>query len=135
MRHAGRTIVAALIAGAATAAVALFSAFRLSDAPIRGRLGGPDPIGSLASLVAIAVALVAFFALGRSIGSDTTRARPAIVSGLLGGALAGLIASVAQSFALSDYLRAVPAGHAVPPGFLPISLRASLGVSTICAFR
>jgi len=133
MRHAGRTIAAALIAGAATAAVALFSAYRLADAPIRGRLGGPDPIGSLASLLAIAVAVVAFFLLGRSIASDTTTARTAIVSGLFGGALAGLIASAAQSVALSDYLSAVLAGYAVPPEFLTIALGAYVVVATIGA--
>jgi len=133
MRHAGRTIVAALIAGAATAAVAIFSAYRLTDAPIRGRLGGPDPIGSVASLLAIAVALVAFFRLGRAIATDTTTARPAIVSGIFGGALAGLIAGVAQSFALSDYLTAVLAGYAVPPEFLAIALGVYVVIATIGA--
>jgi hypothetical protein len=133
MRYAGRTIVAAAIAGAATAAVALLSAYRLADAPIRGRLSGPDPVGSLASLIAAVIALVAFFALGRSIARDATTARPAIVSGVLGGALAGLVASVAQSLALSDYLGAVLAGYAVPPEFLAIALRAYVVLATIAA--
>ena len=133
MRHAARTIVAAAIAGAATAAVALLSAYRLSDAPIRGRLGGPDPVGSLASLLAFVIALVAFWRLGRSIAADATTARPAIVSGVLGGALAGLVASVAQSFALSDYLGAVLAGYAVPPEFLAIALGTYVILATIAA--
>src|SRR5947207_12793591 len=114
MRHAGRTIVTALIAGVATAGVALFSAYRLADAPIRGRLGGPDPIGSLASLLAIAVALVAFFRLGRSIAPATTTARTAIVSGLPGGALAGGLARPPPPLAPPAHPSAVLAGHAVP---------------------
>ncbi len=133
MRYAGRTIVAAVIAGASTAAVALFSAYRLADAPIRGRLGGPDPFGSLASLIAAAIALVAFWVLGRSIAADATTARPAIVCGAFGGALAGLIASVAQSVALSDYLGAVLAGYAVPPEFLAIALGAYVVLATVGA--
>ena len=133
MRYAGRTIVAAVIAGAATAAVALFSAYRLADAPIRGRLGGPDPIGSLATLAAAAIAVVAFWGLGRSIAADATRARPAIVSGALGGALAGIIASGAQAAALSDYLGAVLAGYAVPSEFLAIALGAYVVIATIAA--
>ena len=133
MPYAGRTIVAAIIAGAATTAVALFSAYRLADAPIRGRLGGPDPIGSVASLVAFVIALVAFWRLGRSIASDATTSRPAIAAGALGGALAGFIAGIAQSFALSDYLGAVLAGYAVPPEFLALALRAYVVLATIGA--
>jgi len=105
-------------------AVAVFSAYRLADAPVRGRLAGPDPIGSLASLVALAVALVAFFRLGRSVAADAMTARSAIVAGAIAGALAGLVAGVAQSFALSEYLTAALAGYAVPPEFLAIALGA-----------
>ena len=130
MRYAGRILVAAVIAGGAAAAVALFSASRLTDAPARGRLAGPDPIGSLASVVAFAIAVVAFWRLGRSLH---TTARTAIVSGLLGGALAGLIAGVAQSFALSDYLGTVLARYAVPPEFLAIALGVYVVLATIGA--
>jgi len=133
MRYAGRTIAAAALAGGATAAVALFSAYRLTDAPIRGRLGGPDPLGSIASLVAAVIAIAAFYALGRSVAADAPSARPAIVSGVLGGALAGAIASGAQSFALSDYLTAVLAGYAVPPAFLAIALGAYVILATLAA--
>jgi hypothetical protein len=133
MRYAGRTIVAAVIAGTSTAAVALFSAYRLADAPIRGRLSGPDPLGSIASLVAAVIAIAAFYALGRSVAADAPSAQPAIISGAFGGALAGLIASVAQSVALSDYLRAVLAGYAVPPEFLAIALGTYVVLATVGA--
>ena len=133
MRLAGRTIVAALIAGGATAAVAVLSAYRLADAPIRGRLGGPDPVGSLASLLAFVIAVVVFWRLGRSMRGEATTARLAIVSGAVGGALAGLIASVAQSFALSDYLGTVLAGYAVPPEFLTIALVVYVVLATVAA--
>jgi ABC-type maltose transport system permease subunit len=118
--YARRTLATALVTAAATVAVALFSAYRLADAPIRGRLAGPDPIGSIASAAALVVGLVAFYRLGRSIGAPT--ARPAILSGATGGALAGLAGGGAQSFALAGYLDAVLAGYAIPPEFLPIAL-------------
>jgi hypothetical protein len=122
VRYAGRTLAAALVSAAATVAVALFSAYRLADAPIRGRLSGPDPIGTLASTLALVIALIAFYRLGRSIAAEAATARPAIVAGALGGALAGLAGGGAQSVALSDYLGAVLAGYAVPPEFLAIAL-------------
>jgi hypothetical protein len=128
VRLAARTLAAALISAAATVAVALFSAYRLADAPIRGRLGGPDPVGSIASAAALVIALVAFYRLGRSIHTPT--ARTAIVAGLAGGALAGLAGGGAQSFALSDYLNAVLAGYAVPPEFLAIALGVYVVVAT-----
>jgi hypothetical protein len=133
VRYAGRTLAAALVSAAATVAVALFSAYRLADAPIRGRLAGPDPIGTLASTVALVVALIAFYRLGRSIAADAATARPAIVAGALGGALAGLAGGGAQSVALSDYLGAVLAGYAVPPEFLAIALGAYVVVATCAA--
>lgn len=133
MRYAGRTLAAALVSAAATVAVALFSAYRLADAPIRGRLAGPDPIGTLASTIALVVALIAFYRLGRSIAADAATARPAIVAGALGGALGGLAGGGAQSVALSDYLGAVLAGYAVPPEFLPIALGAYVVVATCAA--
>ena len=126
-----RTLAAALVSAAATVAVALFSAYRLADAPVRGRLGGPDPVGSLASAAALLIALVAFYRLGRSI--HTPAARTAIVAGLVGGALAGLAGGGAQSFALSDYLSAVLAGYAVPPEFLAIALSVYVVVATCAA--
>jgi hypothetical protein len=126
-----RTLAAALVSAAATVAVALFSAYRLADAPVRGRLAGPDPIGSIASAAALVVALVAFYRLGRSIQAPT--ARPAIVAGVTGGALAGLAGGAAQSVALSDYLNAVLAGYAVPPEFLAIALGAYVVVATCAA--
>jgi hypothetical protein len=128
---AGRTLAAALVSAAATVAVALFSAYRLADAPSRGRLAGPDPIGSIASAAALVIALVAFYRLGRSIEAPT--ARPAIVAGAIGGALAGLAGGGAQSFALSDYLNAVLAGYAVPPEFLAIVLGAYVVVAACAA--
>jgi hypothetical protein len=131
MGLAARTVAAAIVSAAATVAVALFSAYRLADAPIRGRLAGPDPIGSIASAAALIVALVAFYQLGRSINAST--ARPAIVAGAIGGALAGLAGGGAQSFALSDYLSAVLAGYAVPPEFLAIALGAYVVVATCAA--
>jgi hypothetical protein len=133
VRYAGRTLAAALVSAAATVAVALFSAYRLADAPIRGRLAGPDPIGTLASTIALVVALIAFYRLGRSIAADAATARPAIVAGVLGGALAGLAGGGAQSVALSDYLGAVLAGYAVPPEFLAIALGAYVVVATCAA--
>ena len=133
MRYAGSTLVAALASATATVAVALFSSYRLANAPIRGRLAGPDPIGSLATLLALAVGLFAFFRLGRSIATDAATARPAIVAGVIGGALAGLAGSGAQSAALSDYLSAALAGYAVPPAFLAIALGAYVFVATCAA--
>ncbi len=131
MGLAARILAAALVSAAATVAVALFSAYRLADAPVRGRLGGPDPVGSIASAAALVVALVAFYRLGRSIGAPT--ARRSIAAGLIGGALAGLAGGSAQSFALSDYLNAVLAGYAVPPEFLAIALGAYVVVATCAA--
>jgi hypothetical protein len=131
MGLAARTGAAALVSAAATVAVALFSAYRLADAPVRGRLGGPDPVGSIASAAALVVGLAAFYKLGHSISATT--ARPAIVAGAIGGALAGLAGSGAQSFALSDYLNAVLAGYAVPPEFLAIALGAYVAVATCAA--
>lgn len=131
MGLAARTLAAALVSAAATVAVALFSAYRLADAPVRGRLAGPDPVGSLASAAALLIALVAFYRLGRSI--DAPVARTAIVSGLVGGALAGLAGGGAQSVALSDYLNAVLAGYAVPPEFLAIALGVYIVVATCAA--
>jgi hypothetical protein len=128
MRYAGRTLVAALVSVVATVAVALFSAYRLTDAPVRGRLPGPDPVGSAASSIALLVGLVAFYRLGRSI--DDPDARPAIVAGAVGGTLAGLAGGIAQSAALSDYLTAALAGYAVPPEFLTIALGAYVVVAT-----
>ena len=129
MRYAGSTLVAALASATATVAVALFSSYRLANAPIRGRLAGPDPIGSLATLLALAVGLFAFFRLGRSIATDAATARPAIVAGVIGGALAGLAGSGAQS----AYLSAALAGYAVPPAFLAIALGAYVFVATCAA--
>ena len=120
MRYARPTLAAALVTAAATVTVALFSAYRLTDAPIRGRLAGPDAVGSIASAATLVVGLVAFYRLGRSIGARG--ARPAILSGAIGGALAGLIGGIAQSVALSGYLTTVLAGYAMPPEFLAIAL-------------
>lgn len=131
MRYAGRTLAAALVSVAATVAVAVFSAGRLSEAPVRGRLPGPDPVGSIASSIALLIGLVAFYRLGRSI--DAAGARPAIVAGTIGGALAGLAGGIAQSAALSDYLSAVLAGYAVPPEFLTIALGVYVVVATCAA--
>jgi len=128
---AARTLAAALVSAAATVAVALFSAYRLADAPVRGRLGGPDPVGSILSAAALVIALVAFYRLGQ--GIDTPTARTAIAAGLVGGALAGLAGGGAQSFALSDYLNAVLAGYAVPPEFLAIALGVYVVVATCAA--
>ncbi|HTJ59625.1 MAG TPA: hypothetical protein VL333_00385 [Candidatus Saccharimonadales bacterium] len=128
---AARTLAAALVSAAATVAVALFSAYRLTDAPVRGRLGGPDPLGALASAAALVIALVAFYRLGQ--GIDRPTARTAIVAGLVGGALAGLAGGGAQSFALSDYLNAVLAGYAVPPEFLAIALGVYVVAATCAA--
>jgi hypothetical protein len=131
VRVAVRTLAAALVSVAATVAVALFSAYRLADAPVRGRLGGPDPVGSILSAAALVIALVAFYRLGQ--GIETPTARTAVVAGLIGGALAGLAGGGAQSFALSDYLSAVLAGYAVPPEFLAIALGVYVVVATCAA--
>ena len=131
MGVAARTLAAALVSAAATVAVALFSAYRLTDAPVRGRLGGPDPLGALASAAALVIVLVAFYRLGQ--GIDRPTARTAIVAGLVGGALAGLAGGGAQSFALSDYLNAVLAGYAVPPEFLAIALGVYVVAATCAA--
>ncbi|MEA2663041.1 MAG: hypothetical protein QOH08_2613 [Chloroflexota bacterium] len=133
MRYAGRTAAAALVSAGAAVAVALFSAYRLADAPIRGRLAGPDPVGTLASTLALVVALIAFYRLGRSIADDAASARPAIAAGALGGTLAGLASGTAQSVALADYLSAVLAGYAVPPEFLAIALGAYVVLATCAA--
>ena len=121
MRYAVRTLAVAVVSAGATVAVALLSASRLADAPVRGRLPGPDPLGSLASVAALAVGLVAFLWLGGSIAKDASRARPALVAGAMGGALTGLAGGLAQSAALSDYLGAVLVGYVVPPEFLTIA--------------
>jgi hypothetical protein len=131
VRYARPTLAAALVTAAATVAVALFSAYRLTDAPIRGRLAGPDAIGAIASAATLGVGLVAFYRLGRSIGAQ--RARPAILAGAIGGALAGLVGGLAQSLALSDYLTAVLAGYALPPEFLAIALGVYLVVASCAA--
>lgn len=130
MRYAARTLAVALVSAGATVAVALLSANRLADAPIRGKLAGLDPIGSIASLAALAIGLVAFLWLGVSIARDARTARPAVVAGALGGALTGLAGGVAQSFALSDYLGAVLAGYAVPPEFITIALGGYVVIAT-----
>ena len=131
MSLVARTGAAALVSAAATVAVALFSAYRLADAPVRGRLAGPDPVGTIASAAALVVALVAFYRLGRSIDAPT--ARTPIAAGVIGGTLAGLAGGSAQSFALSDYLNAVLAGYAVPPEFLAIALGAYVVLATCAA--
>lgn len=131
MRYARPTLAAALVTAAAAVAVALFSAYRLADAPIRGRLAGPDAVGSIASVATLVVSVVAFYRLGRSIGARG--ARPAILSGAIGGALAGLVGGVAQSVALSDYLTAVLAGYSVPPEFLAIALGVYVAVASCAA--
>ena len=133
MRYAARTLGVAIVSAGATIAVALLSANRLADAPIRGKLAGPDLIGSLASLAALAIGLIAFLWLGASIARDARTARPAVVAGALGGALTGLTGGVAQSFALSDYLGAVLAGYAVPPEFLTVALGTYVLIATVGA--
>jgi len=65
MGLAGRTLAAALVSAAATVTVALFSAYRLADAPVRGRLGGPDPVGSMASAAGLGTALRGYSVLLR----------------------------------------------------------------------
>ena len=122
MRYAARTCAVALVSAGVTVAVALLSAARLADAPARGRLPGPDALGSFASIAALGVGLAAFAWLGRSIAHDAGHSRPSIVAGAIGGALTGLAGGAAQSFALADYLGAVLAGYAVPPEFLTIAL-------------
>jgi hypothetical protein len=133
VRHAGATLAAAVVTGGAGIAVALLSMYRLADAPIRGRLAGPDPLGSLASAIALVVGVVAFYRLGVTVAADTTSARAAILAGAVGGTLAGLAVSVAQSFALSDYLSAVLAGYAVPAELLAFVLGAYVALATIAA--
>ena len=130
MRYAARTLVVALTSAAATIAVALLSASRLADAPVRGKVAGPDPIGSVASLAALVIGLGAFIWLGRSIARDAPTARPAIVAGAIGGALTGLGGGVAQAIALSDYLGTVLAGYAVPPEFLTAALGTYVATAT-----
>ena len=120
----------AVISAAATIAVALLSASRLADAPARGRIAGPDPIGSVASLAALLIGLGAFIWLGRSIARDAPTARPAVVAGAAAGALTGLAGGIAQAVALSDYLGAVLAGYAVPPEFLTVALGSYAVITT-----
>ena len=110
--------------------MALLSASRLSNAPVRGRLPGPDPVGSAASLAALAVGLAAFIWLGRSLAGDTPAGRTAVVAGVAGGALTGVCGGGAQAIALADYLGAVLAGYAVPPEFLTVALTLYVGVAT-----
>lgn len=129
MRLAGRTLAAALVSAVATVIVAVFSASRLADAPIRGHLPGPDPVGSIASLIALIIGVVAFYRLGRSI--DARGPRGAIVAGAAGGALAGLAGGGAQALTLADYLGAVLAGYSVPPEFLAIALAVYVVVAVV----
>lgn len=133
MRHARATLAAAAVAAGSGIAVALFSLGRLADAPVRGRLGGPDPVGSVASAAALLIGIVAFYRLGSAMAPDAPTARPALVAGAAGGALAGLATSIAQSFALADYLSAVLAGYAVPPEFLRLALATYVVAATIAA--
>ena len=130
MRYATRTLGAALVAAGATVAVALLSANRLADAPVRGRLAGPDALGTVASLTAIAVGLAAFIWLGRSIGPETKSSRPALIAGAVGGGLTGLAGGLAQALALADYLGLVLLGYAVPPEFLTVALGAYVVLAT-----
>jgi hypothetical protein len=135
MRYAWRTLVAAVVAATAAITVAAFSAARLADAPVRGRPAGPDPLGSLLTIVGVAIGLIAFERLGGSIAADGRSSRAAIVAGAAGGAIAGGIGGTAQAMALADYLGAVLAGYAVPPEFLSIALGAyvviAAGVGTV----
>lgn len=133
MRYAARTVAAAVVSAGATVAVALLSAGHLADAPTRGRLSGPDPLASVASLAALAIGVVAFIWLGGSIARDAARPRPAIVAGAIGGALTGLVGGLAQSAALSDYLAAVLVGYAVPAEFLTIALGTYVVIATVSA--
>ena len=133
MRYAARTLAVALVSAGATVAVALLSAARLADAPARGRLPGPDGLGSFSSIAALGVGIAAFAWLGRSIARDAGGSRPAIVAGAIGGALTGLAGGAAQSFALKDYLGAVLAGYAVQPEFLTIALGAYVVLATLGA--
>ena len=100
---------------------------------MRGRIAGPDPVGSLASLVALGIGVGAFLTLGASIGRDGASARAAVIAGAMGGALAGAAGGIAQAAALSDYLAAVLAGYAVPPEFLAIALGAYVVLATLGA--
>jgi hypothetical protein len=79
----------------------------------------------------VVIGVIAFYRLGAVVASDSAAARPAIVAGALGGGLAGVIGSAAQSFALADYLGAVLAGYAVPSVFLTIVLGAYVVLATI----
>ena len=114
-------------------AVALLSAARLADAPVRGRLPGPDALGTIASLTAVVVGLAAFIWLGRSMAHETDRSRPALVAGAVGGGLTGLAGGSAQALALADYLSAVLVGYAVPPEFLTVALGAYVVLATVGA--
>ena len=131
MRYAARTLAVAIVSTGATVAVAFLSAARLADAPARGKLAGPDAIGSVASLAALAAGLGAFIWLGSSIARDAPTARPAIAAGAAAGALTGLTGGIAQSLALSDYLGAVLAGYAVPAEFLAVALGAYVALATV----
>lgn len=114
-------------------AVAVLSAARLADAPVRGRLPGPDALGTIASLTAVVVGLAAFIWLGRSMAHETDRSRPALVAGAVGGGLTGLAGGSAQALALADYLSAVLVGYAVPPEFLTVALGAYVVLATVGA--
>ena len=133
MRYAARTAVVALVSAGATVAVALLSASRLAEAPVRGRPPGPDALGSVASIIALAVGLIAFLWLGGSLARDAATARSVVVTGATAGALTGVTGGLAQAAALSDYLSAVLAGYAVPPEFLTIALGGYVTVATLGA--
>jgi len=131
VRYAARTLGAALVAASATVAVALLSADRLAAAPVRGRLPGPDALGTVASLTAVVIGLAAFIWLGRSIAQEADHSRPAVVAGAVGGGLTGLAGGLAQALALADYLGAVLVGYAVPPEFLAVALGAYVVLATV----
>ena len=133
MRYAARTLAVALVTAGSTIAVALLSASRLADAPVRGRPPVPDALGTLASIVALCVGLGAFIWLGRSIARDAGPSRAAVIAGALGGTLTGLAGGTAQALALADYLGAVLVGYAVPPEFLAVALGAYVVLATIGA--
>ena len=133
MRYAARALAVALVSAGATIAVALLSADRLAAAPVRGKPPGPDTLGTVASILALCVGLVAFFWLGRSIGRDGGPSRAAVIAGALAGALTGLAGGAAQALALADYLGAVLAGYAVPPEFLTVALGAYVVLATLGA--
>lgn len=137
MPYATRVLLAAFVSTAATVAVAYLSKARLADAPTRGRLAS-DPVGSVASVFAFLIGIAAFFRLGRSIGGDGARGRVAVAAGVLGGLVAGLIGSVAQSLALAGYLGSALATYALPAEFLPAALAtfvviATVGTATVAA--